>query len=73
MEHRPEGFCSGTTSAQPSARLHGPVAKGRHGTNGEGETGRLGRLPGRRPLPVQDVHQPHDQVQPLFAHVQQET
>lgn len=70
VEGASEGFSSGAAAAQPSARLHGPAAEGGAGADGGRETGRLGRLPRPRPLPVQDHRQPHHQVQPLLSHAQ---
>lgn len=52
VEHRAEGLSSGATSAQPFARLHEPFTEGSGGADGNGEAGRLGRLPGPGALPV---------------------
>ncbi|XP_037337276.1 gypsy retrotransposon integrase-like protein 1 isoform X3 [Pungitius pungitius] len=73
VEHRAEGVSTGSTSAQPLARLHESFAEGGHPADGNREAGGMGRLPGPRAVPLQDVRQPNDQVQPLLAHVQQES
>lgn len=73
VEHHAEGVSSGSTSAQPAPRLHESFTEGGHYTDGDGEAGRMGRLPGPCAVSVQDVHQPYDQVQPVLPHVQQES
>lgn len=72
VEHRAEGVSSGSTSAQPVPRLHESFTEGGHFADGNREADGMGRLPGPGAVCLQDVRQPHDQVQPLLPHVQQE-
>lgn len=46
VEHHAEGFSSGSASAQPTPRLHQSFTEGGHCADGNGEAGRMGRLPG---------------------------
>lgn len=46
VEHRADGFSPGSTSAQPAPRLHESFTEGGHRADGNGEAGRMGRLPG---------------------------
>lgn len=72
MEHCAEGVSSGSASAQPTARLHQSVVKGSRRADGDGEAGGLGRLSRPCAVSVQNLRQPHHQVHPVLAHVQQE-
>lgn len=69
VEHHTEDFSSGSASAQPTPRLHGPSAERSHTADGVGEAGGMGWLPRPGAVSVQDVHQPHDKVHPLRSHV----